>query len=182
MSSKHAHNGFCITPCNTANDVKAAADLFEAYVSWLDLDLSSQGFEKELASLPGRYATGKRGCLLLAKDDTILEVIGVVALRSLQVDHEVSDGAGDAPKSDRCEMKRLYVTPNGRGRGVGRGLAEAVIFEARRLGYQSIMLDTLPFMESARRLYKDLGFIECGKYYHYGVPADDIVFFCKDLT
>lgn len=160
-----------ITPCTSSSDLAGAATLFTAYVKWLDIDLSFQDFAGELASLPGKYAASNGGCLLLAKDAISLEVIGVVALRALD---SIVAGPG------ACEMKRLYVSPAGRGRGVGRKLAEAVIVEAERFGYRSIWLDTLPHMTQARGLYQMLGFQRCERYYE--TPVLETIFMRKELN
>ncbi len=128
--------------------IATARELFLEYAGGLGFDLSFQDFDQELASLPGEYAP-PRGCLLLAECDG--QIAGCVAL------HE-SDG-------DICEMKRLYVRSRFRGRRVGRGLAEAVIAEARRLGYRLMRLDTVaPVMREAVELYRTLGFREIPPY------------------
>ena len=122
------------------------------------MDLDFQGFEEELAQLPGDYAA-PRGALLLAviEDD----VAGCCALRPLDnVDYP-----------NACEMKRLYVRRAFRGFGLGRQLAEAVLDAARQAGYASVLLDTLDDMESARALYEELGFEEIPPYYHNPVAG-----------
>lgn len=97
--------------------------------------------------------------------------IGVVALRSLP--------SSPSSAAKICEMKRLYCAPASRGLGVGRALVDAVLAEARRLGYDEIRLDTLPSMGGARRLYGALGFVERGPYYE--TPVVGTVFLVKSL-
>ena len=124
-----------------------ARRLFRAYAAehaaTIAESLCVQGFEAELAGLPGRYAPPS-GCLLLAMVGD--EPAGCVAMRDL--------GGGT------CEMKRLYVAPEHRGRGVGRLLVEAVIRRAERAGYERMVLDTLPEMAGALALYRASGFVE----------------------
>ena len=139
-----------ISPARTADDITAAARLFQAYADSLGVDLAYQDFAAELAGLPGKYAP-PAGALLLARAGDGAPA-GCVALRAL-----------DTPGC--CEMKRLYVAPHGRGTGLGRALVEAVTTEARRLGYREIRLDTLPFMTDAMRLYAALGFRPIAPYY-----------------
>ncbi|WP_332770337.1 GNAT family N-acetyltransferase [Phenylobacterium sp.] len=139
-----------ISPVRTAHDLHATAALFEAYAKSLPVDLSYQDFGAELASLPGKYAP-PRGELLLARD-AAGEALGCVGLRPL-------DAAGC------CEMKRLYLTPEARGTGLGRVLVAAIIQCARDIGYSELRLDTLATMTSAIGLYRQMGFAEIEPYY-----------------
>ncbi len=123
--------------------------LFEEYAASLDIDLCFQDFERELETLPGAYAPPD-GAVIVAFADG--EPAGCVALRRFE--------------ETVCEMKRLYVKPEHRGKGVGRSLAEAVIESAREIGYASMKLDTLQSMTEANALYASLGFTACAPYRH----------------
>lgn len=127
--------------------------IFREYAEGLQVDLCFQGFEAELAELPGEYSE-PRGALLMAQIDD--KLAGCCALRPLD--------AVDYPNA--CEMKRLYVRPAFRRSGVGRQLVEAILDCARQAGYDCVLLDTLNEMETARALYQDLGFEEIPPYYH----------------
>jgi putative acetyltransferase len=133
--------------------MEAVRRLFRAYAETLGIDLCFQGFECELAELPGAYAPPS-GRLLLAVDGE--EPVACVALRSL-------DGSC-------CEMKRLFVLPQARGTGLGRRLAEAIMREGAAAGYRTMRLDTLPTMIEAIALYRRLGFREIEAYYPNPIP------------
>jgi len=121
--------------------------LFEEYAAGLAIDLCFQGFEEELAGLPGQYEPPEGGLLLAFWGNA---PAGCVAFRPLE--------------AGICEMKRLYVRPEFRALGVGRELAERVIREAAQVGYGKMRLDSLPSMVVARKLYRRLGFREIAPY------------------
>jgi ribosomal protein S18 acetylase RimI-like enzyme len=126
-------------------DLETVRGFLREYADGLGVDLSFQHFDSELADPLGFYE------LVLLADD------GCVALRRID---ELT-----------CEMKRLYVRPAGRGGGLGRQLAEAVIAEARARGYSRMLLDTLPEMAAAQALYRSLGFRDTEPYRHNPVPG-----------
>ena len=143
-----------IIPVETNKDIEAARNVLGEYLEWLQSEklISCQellAFRQQLTDLPAEFVPPK-GCLLLAKYKD--EPAGCVALR------KQSDGV--------CEGKRLYVREQFRGLKIGKGLVEAVIAEARRIGYSSIRGDTVPSMQSAQALYASLGFKEIEPYYH----------------
>ncbi|MHB8950048.1 MAG: GNAT family N-acetyltransferase [Rhodoferax sp.] len=137
----------------THDELNTLRGMLREYAQALRIDLCFQGFEAELAELPGDYAA-PRGAILMATVNE--EVAGCCALRPLDT--------ADYPNA--CEMKRLYVRPALRRHGVGRQLAEAILDCARVAGYDCVLLDTLNDMESARALYQDLGFEEIEPYYY----------------
>jgi ribosomal protein S18 acetylase RimI-like enzyme len=130
-----------IIHAQTKAHYQSVRELFIQYAGSLGFDLEFQGFSRELAGLPGDYAS-PGGCILLA--EVIGGHAGCVALRPLQ--------------DKICEMKRLYVIPEHQGRGIGRALAGSAVAEARRKGYQKMRLDTVESMKAAQRLYGSLGF------------------------
>lgn len=137
---------------------QATREILRDYAASLDVDLSFQDFEGELAALPGAYAP-PGGLLLLSLVDGA--VAGCGAFRSLP----------DADTPNACEMKRLYVRPAFRGFGLGRMLAQALMDRATEAGYSAMFLDTLDDMESARGLYESLGFEEVPPFYFNPVPG-----------
>lgn len=141
-----------IRAAHSEGDFDAIRLLFREYAAALGVDLCFQNFEMELATLPGDYASA-RGALLLAEVAGVLA--GCCALRPLDT--------VDYPNA--AEMKRLYVRPEYRRLGLGRLLAEQILDDARSMGYDCVLLDTLDDMESARALYKELGFEEVPPYY-----------------
>jgi GNAT superfamily N-acetyltransferase len=143
----------------TARDLGEIRQMLGEYQRWIGLDLSFQHFQQELDGLPGDYAP-PAGRLLVARAGGGQDagpaargepLTGMVALRRV-------DAA-------RCEMKRLFVRSSARGLGVGRQLAHRIIDEARAIGYREMLLDTLPMMQDAQRLYVALGFVDIAPYY-----------------
>jgi GNAT superfamily N-acetyltransferase len=131
---------FTIAPVRSATDLQDTVALFEAYSASLGIDLSYQDFAGELAAMPGKYAP-PAGDLLLARD-THGAPLGCVGLRPM-----TEEGC--------CEMKRLYVAPPGRGKGLGKALVAEVIQSARLIGYRDMWLDSLPTMQQAIAPYYD---------------------------
>jgi putative acetyltransferase len=147
-----------LVSADTPELLDAARGIFREYAASLGIDLCFQGFEAELAGLPGDYA-GPDGALLLAFVGDELAACG--ALRSLT----------DVDYANACEMKRLYVRPGFRRLGLGRVLAQALVDRAVAIGYSAMLLDTLDEMEAARELYASLGFEEVAPYYYNPIPG-----------
>jgi len=136
---------------DVGDDARLAAvarELFLEYQQELGIDLCFQGFDAEVASLPGSYA-GPAGCLLLASAGR--SVVGCVGVRPLEP-------AGTA------ELKRLYVRPSARGSGIARALTHEALAHARSGRYARVVLDTLPTMDPAQQLYASLGFRDIEPY------------------
>jgi carbonic anhydrase len=139
----------------SAEDVQRARELFEEYAAWIGISLCFQNFDRELATLPGPYAPPDGRLLLAIEND---QLAGCVALR------RIGDGTS--------EMKRLFLRPAFRRRGLGKKLAEAIIAAARQIGYQRLRLDTLPGkMDRAIAIYRLLGFQEIPAYYQNPVAG-----------
>ena len=141
-----------------ATDIAAARELLQEYADSLDCSIYLPGIEQELANLPGEYAP-PRGDLLLVWVDDLLA--GCCAMRAL----DDSDHIGSA------EMMRLYVRPAFRGLGLGKNLAQEILYCAAQAGYACVLLDTLDSIEVARQLYADLGFYEIEPFYNSPVPG-----------
>jgi ribosomal protein S18 acetylase RimI-like enzyme len=149
-----------IRPAIFPADKPIVSELFLAYAQSLPIKLDFQGFEDELAGLPGKYAVENGGAVLLAytsseQHATQETIIGIVALRSFPTTTSIPT----------CELKRLYLTPPSRGLGVSKHLMAAVLARARQLGYAEMLLDTLASMTAARHLYSRYGFTEIPSYY-----------------
>ncbi len=146
----------------TPEHLPAVRDLFREYAAWLKVDLCFQGFEKELAELPGAYAAPRGRLVVACAGDRVSG--GVVGC--------VVGCAGLRPLNEQdCEMKRLYVVPALRRQGIARRLTERLIAEAKSIGYRRMLLDTLDSMAPARTMYASLGFAQIPAYYHNPIPG-----------
>ncbi len=139
--------GLVVRTAEDASDLAAVRELWQEYWKSIDLPDDFQGFGEELHSLPGKYGEDG-GALLIARIEGA--PAGTIALRRL------NDHAG--------EVKRLYLRPQFRGRGLGRHLVEQVIERAREIGYEMLFADTLPIMTDALNLYARMGFETTGPY------------------
>ena len=137
-----------------AEDLERARQLFDEYHRAIGVDLCFQGFEGELAALPGAYARPGGRLLLAWAGETLA---GCGALRPLE--------------PGVAELKRMWTRPGQRGHGVARAVAEALLEAARAEGYRAVRLDTLDWMTAARALYASLGFVERGPYYPNPLPG-----------
>ncbi len=140
---------FKIIEAQSQEEINIAKKLFQEYASSIDFNLCFQNFDEELKEIQTMYSP-PYGCLLLAYLDN--KPIGCVAFRKLE--------------DDKCEMKRMYVKPQYRNKGVGRTLAEKIIEKAKSAGYKKMRLDTASTMKEALSLYRSLGFKEIQPYIH----------------
>lgn len=139
----------------TAYDrLKDVKTLIKEYTDSLGIDLSFQSFEKEMSDLKGKYGFFRGSMHLCYVDD---EAVGIIALTDF-------DGK-------RGEMKRLYVKPQYRGKGIARKLSEIIIEDAKKIGYEGLLLDSLSDMKTAQALYYSLGFEEIPPYYENPIPG-----------
>jgi len=152
-----------IVEATTQAELADARQLFREYAEGLEVDLGFQGFEEEVASLPGDYRAPLGGLLLAREGAT---AVGCVAIRPLD--------------DETAELKRLYVKPTARAAGLGRALALAAIERARSAGFLRVRLDSLPTMHRALALYDALGFRSIPPYRHNPVPGT--VFLELELT
>jgi putative acetyltransferase len=160
----HATRTEAIRQARSPRDIALARALFVEYAQWLQVDLCFQGFEEELATLPGVYAP-PRGRLLLA--GTPDSAFGCIALRPLDADSGCGGGTlGPRSEGPVAEVKRLYVESAYRRQGWGQRLAQALLGEARVIGYRELRLDTFDWMTGARALYTSLGFRDSAPYYN----------------
>ncbi|MCI0450368.1 MAG: GNAT family N-acetyltransferase [Chlorobi bacterium] len=153
-----------IVPAVSPQQISEIKSLFLEYSNWLGNSFCFQGFDEELATLPGKYAPPE-GRLYIAAIDG--ESTGCIGLR------KIGDGI--------CEMKRLYVRQNARGLGIGKKLVEMVINDAKNIGYKKMRLDTIAEkMIEAQKIYRSAGFYEIQPYYNN--PIEGVVYMELDLT
>jgi GNAT superfamily N-acetyltransferase len=152
-----------LRPAVSSSDYAAARGLIREYAEWLDEDFCTHRFDEEMEGIEAMYGP-PTGLLLLAFEGD--EPIGCIGYRTLE--------------PGVCEMKRLYVVPGFRGKGIGRDLVLKLIDEAASAGFREMRLDTIPKLATALALYRKLGFAEIPPYYHNPIP--DVTFMSLDLT
>jgi len=165
-----------ITPATGPSDMALMRELFREYRAGVGDCHCFDGFETEIADLPGRYRP-PHGTLLIARDGE--QTAGGVALAAIHMEPSDVD-APDADADMDIEMKRLYVRPPWRGNGLGRHLTERVIDMAQSRGQRWLYLDTLPAMIEARRLYTALGFVQCPPF--SPAPTPGAIYMRLDLS
>lgn len=146
-------------------DMATAREMFVEYQEWLGVDLCFQDFENEIAGLPGKYAPPGGEIFIASEGDA---VTGIVAVRPV-----------GAPVQNLSEMKRLYVRDRWRGQGLGWKLANLAVDFAKDAGYGKIVLDTLPQLAAAKKMYGRMGFVETDPYYEN--PISGVVYMEKTL-
>lgn len=124
--------------------------------------LAIQNYDEEVEHLEAKYGMPRGRLYIVFCGD---ELAGCVGLK--KIDRE------------SCEMKRLYVRPNFRGKHIGDVLVQKIIGDAKEIGYKYMLLDTLPFLQSAIHLYKKHGFYEIDRY--NDSPMDTSIYMKLDL-
>lgn len=152
-----------ITIAAALDNLDEVRRLFSEYAAMLGIDLGFQNFEDELAHLPGKYAPPSGMIRIARPSSNGGHAAGCVALRPFD--------------EGRCEMKRLFVRNEFRGLGIGRLLADTIVADAQKIGYRSMLLDTLESLPEAVALYTKMGFKRIGPYCHN--PQPDVVFMEK---
>ena len=156
------NQNFIYKKLETDEEILAAKNLIIQYVQWLDQDLCFQNIDDELNNFPEKYKEPE-GAFIIAKDNN--SVVGCVGIRKIE--------------DKTCEMKRLFVNENYKGKGIGKKLVELIIEEAKKKNYEKIRLDTLSIMESALKIYYKNGFNKIEPYYNN--PGDNVVYLEKIL-
>lgn len=157
-----------MTPPITIKAVKSNADFLAAkelileYVAWLGIDLSFQNFNTEMDTMPETYSPPHGSLFIAVRDEKAIGVAGIKRFSETV-----------------CEVKRMYVKPEGRGMGIGQLLLTKCIEMAKELHYEMIKLDTSEYMKSAIKLYRENGFVEISSYRYN--PHKEARFFELDL-
>lgn len=164
--TRHKMNIKIVFGYELKNEIK---ELFTEYTDFLvsgDSEfkkyLEIQKYDHEVENLEEKYGLPK-GRLYVAYFEN--KAAGCIALRSLN--------------DTQCEMKRLYVRPEFRGKGIAKILTEKIISDAKEIGYSSMLLDTLPFLTTAIEMYKKIGFYEIECY--NDSPLDNTIYMKLDL-
>ncbi len=144
------------------SDIPKAKDLIKEYVDWIDLDLSFQKIAEELEQFPRAYQEPDNSFFVAKDADKIIACIGM---------KKIGEGI--------CEMKRLFVKDEYKGKGIGKALVTLILGEAKRKGYKLMRLDTLKKMTKAQNLYRSFGFYEIEKYVEN--PLEGALFMEKSL-
>ncbi|KAH6607243.1 acetyltransferase [Trichoderma cornu-damae] len=177
MGAQPAISSVLVRQATSSADLAAIVECFKVYAAWLDEDLTHQDYDAELKGLPGKYAP-PTGALLLAVDQAAGRVLGCIALRPLSLEPVYLESR---PAGLRCcEVKRLFVYPEARGRQVARALLAEAQRRARAGGYDEMLLDTLSRMTAAIGLYKSEGFAETERY--NSSPLQGTLYFGKQLS
>jgi ribosomal protein S18 acetylase RimI-like enzyme len=156
------NRNFIYKKLETNEEILGAKNLIIEYIQWLDQDLCYQNIDDELNNFPKKYDEPE-GAFIIAKDNS--NIVGCVGIRKIE--------------NKICEMKRLFVNENYKGKGIGKKLVEIIIEEARTKNYEKIRLDTLSTMESALKIYYKNGFNKIEPYYNN--PNDNVVYLEKIL-
>jgi ribosomal protein S18 acetylase RimI-like enzyme len=154
------NQNFIYKKLETDEEIIAAKNLILEYIQWLDQDLCYQNINDELNNFPEKYKEPE-GAFIIAKDNS--NIVGCVGIRKIE--------------NNICEMKRLFVNDNYKGKGIGKRLVEIIIEEAKNKNYKKIRLDTLGTMESALKIYYKNGFNKIEPYYNN--PGDNVIYLEK---
>lgn len=168
MITPPEQSSILIRQVRTTEDVKTFVGCLDAYMEWLNEDVSFQNYDEEKKSLPGAYVA-PFGALLLAVDSKTDNVLGCIAIRPLEIDPKYAVRL--VGEKSCCEIKRLFVYPAARGRQVARLLIRESMARVRGVEYDYVFLDSLPKMTAALALYKSEGFEEISPYYHSPIPG-----------
>lgn len=165
-----------VRQATSSADLASVVECFKAYTAWLDEDLTHQNYAAELNGLPGKYAS-PAGALLLAVDSTTDAVLGCIAFKPLNLEPAYLQSRSKGLRY--CELKRLFVYPEARGRRVAKTLLVEAQRRARDEAYDEMLLDTLSRMTAAINLYKSEGFAEVEPY--NSSPLQGTLYFAKRL-